>query len=232
MTLSHPLQPGGLHVLVYVRDGIAPVVVQASKHVLRTHSRPFTPRYSSPASGLTKMIRFRQGPPQCLRPARQNLSLGQIEMNNSAPFPAVYRVKGAIRTAALATLATSLIFSAGIVSRVKLGLQQPSAETALMISLATLCTVVFALHVFTSSLRFTDDALEKSSILTVASIPHSQIRGRRQIGHRGDQANIRFYVIVPAHRSLPTIKFAEYHEFDDAFYDWFFSLPDLDAKAK
>jgi len=207
--------------------GGGPVVVQGSTRVQQINLQSRCPRYSSPASGLTKLIRFRQG-----SPARQNLSLGQIEMNNSAPFAAVYRVKGAIRTAALATLATSLIFSAGIVSRVKLGLQQPSAETALMISLTTLCTVVFALHVFTSSLRFTDDALEKRSILTVASIPLSQIRGRRQIGHRGDQANIRFYVIVPAHRSLPTIKFAEYHEFDDAFYDWFLSLPDLDAKAK
>jgi hypothetical protein len=164
--------------------------------------------------------------------ARQNLSLGMVEMNNSAPFLAVYRVKGTIRTAALATLATGLIFSAGIVSRVKLGLQQPSAETALMISLVMLCSVIFALHTFTSTVRLTVDSVEKRYLLTIASLAFSEIRGRRQIGPHGDQANLRFYVIVPTHRSLPTIKFGEYHEFDDAFYEWFMGLPDLDAKAK
>jgi hypothetical protein len=153
-------------------------------------------------------------------------------MINSAPFLAVYRVRGTIRTAALATLATSLIFSAGIVSRVKLGLQQPSAEIALVISLLMLSTVIFAMHAFTSSLRFTVDALEKRSLLTIASIPFNEIRGRRQTAPGGSETNIRFYVIVPAHRSLPTIKCAEYHEFDDAFYNWFMSLPDLDAKTK
>jgi hypothetical protein len=150
-------------------------------------------------------------------------------MEKTAPFLAVYRVKGVIRTAALAMLATGFIFSAGIVSRVKLGLEPPSTETALIISLIVLCTVIFALHTFTSSLRFTTDAVEKCSILTIASIPLDQVRGRRQIVAGGDGENVRFFVIVPNHRSLPTIKFAEYHDFDDAFYDWFLSLPDLDA---
>jgi hypothetical protein len=163
---------------------------------------------------------------------RHNLIRGQVEMNNSAPFLAVYHVKGVIRAAALAMLATGFIFSAGIVSRVKLGLEPPSAEIALIISLIVLCTVIFALHAFTSSLRFTTDAVEKRSILTVVSIPLDHIRGRRQIAAGGDGENVRFFVIVPSHRSLPTIKCAEYHEFDDAFYDWFQSLPDLDAKAK
>ncbi len=163
---------------------------------------------------------------------RQALSPGQVAMNNSAPFLAVYRVKRTVRSGALALLATGLIFSAGIVSRVKLGLDQPSAETALIISLVVLCTVIFAFHTFTSSLSFTADALEKRYLLTIASIPFSEIRGRRQIVPRGDESNFRFYAIVPAHRSLPTIKFGEYHDFDDAFYDWFLSLPDLDAKGK
>ncbi|MGD0912855.1 MAG: hypothetical protein ABR928_13225 [Terracidiphilus sp.] len=153
-------------------------------------------------------------------------------MNNSAPFLAVYRVKRTLRSSALALLATGLIFTAGIVSRVKLGLQQPSAETALMISFIVLCTVMLALHTFTSAVRFTADSVEKRYLLTIASIPLDEIRGRRQIAPSGEQASIRFYVIVPNHASLPTIKCAEYHEFDDAFYDWFLSLPDLDAKTK
>jgi hypothetical protein len=153
-------------------------------------------------------------------------------MEKTAPFLAVYRVRGVIRTAALALLATGLIFSAGIVSRVKLGLDQPSTETALVISLIVLSTVLFALHAFTSSVRFTADAIEKRYLLTIASLPFSEIRGRRQVVPRGDEAKIRFYVIVPARRSLPDIKFGEYHEFDDAFYDWYMSLPDLDAKAQ
>jgi hypothetical protein len=129
-------------------------------------------------------------------------------------------------------LATGLIFSVGIVSRVKLGLQQPSTETAIIISLIVLCTVIFALHTFTSTVRFTTDSVEKRYLLTIASIPFNAIRGRRQIASGGGEANLRFYVLVPADRSLPTIRFAEYHEFDDAFYNWFLSLPDLDAKAK
>jgi len=151
-------------------------------------------------------------------------------MITTAPFSAVYRVKGIVRSAALALLAIGLILSAGIVSRVKLGLDEPSTETALITSLLVLSTVIFALHAFTSSVRFTDDAIEKRYLLTIASLPISQIRGRRQIVPRGDEANLRFYVIVPMHRSLPIIRFGEYHEFDDAFYDWFLSLPDLDAQ--
>ena len=153
-------------------------------------------------------------------------------MITTAPFSAVYRVKGIVRSAALALLATGLIFSAGIVSRIKLGLDEPSAETALITSLVVLCTVIFALHAFTSSVRITGDGIERRYLLTIVSLPFNEIRGRRQIVPRGDRANFRFYIIVPTHRSLPTIKFGEYHEFDDAFYDWFFSLPDLDAKAK
>jgi hypothetical protein len=153
-------------------------------------------------------------------------------MNNTAPFLAVYRVRGTIRTSALAMLATGLIFSAGIVIRVKLGLEQPSTEIALMISLIMLCTSIFALHTFTSTVRFTSDTVEKRYLLTIASIPFCEIRGRRQIAPGGDEANLRFYVIVPTHRSQPAIKFGEYHDFDDAFYNWFMSLPDLDAKAK
>jgi hypothetical protein len=153
-------------------------------------------------------------------------------MNSTAPLFAVYRVKSVVRTAALALLATGLILSAGIVSRVKLGLDEPSTETALITSFVVLSTVIFALHAFTSSVRFTDDAIEKRYLLTIASLPFSQIRGRRQIVPRGDEANVRLYIIVPTHRSLPTIRFGEYHEFDDAFYDWFLSLPDLDAARK
>ena len=156
----------------------------------------------------------------------------QAEMEKTAPFLAVYRVKGIIRTAALAMLATGLIFSAGIVSRVKLGLEPPSAKTALIISLIVLATVLFALHAFTSSLRFTADAIEKRYLLTIASLPFSEIRGRRQIAAGGDGENVRFFVIVPSNRSLPAIRFGEYHEFDDAFYDWYMSLPDLDAKGQ
>jgi hypothetical protein len=153
-------------------------------------------------------------------------------MNNSAPFLAIYRVKPIVRNSALALLATGVMFSAGMVSRVKLGLDQPSAETALVISLVVLCTIIFAFHTFTSSLRFTSDGLEKRYLLTIVSIPFNEIRGRRQLIPGGDEKNLRFYVIVPAHRSQPAIKFADYHDFDDAFYDWFLSLPDLDAKAK
>jgi hypothetical protein len=153
-------------------------------------------------------------------------------MTNSAPFLAVYRVKRNLRNSALALLATGLMFSAGIWGRVRLGLDKPTAETALFLSIVLLCTVLFALHAFTSSLRFTPDALEKRYMLTIVSIPFSEIRGRRQLIPGGDEANFRFYVIVPTHRSDPTIKFGEYHDFDDAFYDWFLSLPDLDAPVK
>jgi hypothetical protein len=161
-----------------------------------------------------------------------NLNLGQVEMNNSAPFITVYRVNRVIRNSALALLATGLMISAGIWGRVRLGLDPPTTETALTLSLILLGTVLFALHAFTSSLRFTPDALEKRYLLTIVSIPFSEIRGRRQLIPGGEESNFRFYVIVPTHRSDPTIKFGEYHDFDDAFYDWFLSLPDLDAKTK
>lgn len=150
-------------------------------------------------------------------------------MNNSAPFVAVYRVKPTLRNSALALLATGLMFSIGIWGRVRLGLERPNAETALMLSFILLCAVLFALHAFTSSLRFTPDGLEKRYLLTIVSIPFNEIRGRRQLIPGGDETNFRFYAIVPTERSQPAIRFGEYHDFDDAFYDWFMSLPDLDA---
>jgi hypothetical protein len=151
-------------------------------------------------------------------------------MDSTAPFLAVYRVKNTIRTAALALLALGLIFSAGTVGRVKLGLQEPSVEIALMVSLVVLSTAIFTLHTFTSSIRFTRDSVEKRNLFTIASLSFNEIRGRRQFSRSGSEENVRFYVIVPNSRSLPTIKFAEYHEFDDAFFDWYLSLPNLDAQ--
>ncbi len=153
-------------------------------------------------------------------------------MNNSAPFLAIYRVKSNLRTAALALLATGIIFTVGIWGRVELGIDRPTTETLLITWLVLLCTVVFTLHAFTSAVRFTTDAVEKRYLLTIASIPLDQIRGRRQIAARGDGENVRFFVIVPKRASLPTIKFAEYHDFDDAFYEWFMSLPDLDTNER
>jgi len=80
---------------------------------------------------------------------------------------------------------------------------------------------------------FTADAIELRSILGYSRLPLNEIRGRREFVERGnEEGGTRYLVLVPNDDRLPTIQFMKGYTFDEAFFRWFYDLPDLDAEDK
>jgi hypothetical protein len=67
----------------------------------------------------------------------------------------------------------------------------------------------------------------------VRRLPLSAIRGRREYvvrTYRG--GSTRYLKLESDDDRFPALDFSRNYEFDDAFYKWFYSLPDLDAKDR
>ena len=86
---------------------------------------------------------------------------------------------------------------------------------------------------FNTTITFTAEAVELRTIFGRKKLPLSGIRGRREYEVHGVEGGItRYLKLVPNDGRLPTLDFMKHYTFDDAFYQWFYELPDLDAEDK
>lgn len=93
--------------------------------------------------------------------------------------------------------------------------------------------VGMTLFSFTTTVRFTADAIQKHSIFGNTALPFQAIRGRRQCVVRDNEgASTRYLQLVPDDDRLPALKFQKDYNFDDAFFQWFYALRDLDAEGR
>lgn len=88
-------------------------------------------------------------------------------------------------------------------------------------------------YVFTTSVRFTADAIERATFLSAKQLPLSKIHGRREyVVQFAKGGRTRYLKLESNDPNFPTLDFSRNYNFDEAFYKWFYSLPDLDARDK
>jgi hypothetical protein len=86
---------------------------------------------------------------------------------------------------------------------------------------------------FNVKVYLSPDAIELQGPLSTKSLPLQAIKGRRQYESERTRYSPKRYLMVVANSDeLPTLRLRDDMNFDDAFYAWFNSLPDLDALEK
>lgn len=88
-------------------------------------------------------------------------------------------------------------------------------------------------YAFKAHVGFSTDAIELTTLIGVRRLPLSAIRGRREYvvrTYRG--GSTRYLKLESDDDRFPALDFSRNYELDDAFYKWFYSLPDLDAKDR
>jgi hypothetical protein len=155
-------------------------------------------------------------------------------MDIAAPVNRVYRMQYWLMALALLFLAFGSLF---LIKELR---ELTSGELELKPLDVVVGTVFFAVGFFltirfySSRVKFTSDAIERSNIFNSARLPYSAIRGRREYVVRGgeDGGETHYLKLEPNDDRFPALDFIKAYNFDDAFYSWFNQLPDLDEEDK
>lgn len=82
-------------------------------------------------------------------------------------------------------------------------------------------------HTLTSSVRFTADTVIYKNVFGPMALPIEHIRGRREyVADFGRSGSVPYLNLVSDDEKFPSLNFSRRYNFDDAFYKWFYSLPD------
>ncbi|HTB96371.1 MAG TPA: hypothetical protein VK716_05150 [Terracidiphilus sp.] len=92
--------------------------------------------------------------------------------------------------------------------------------------------VVCSLYVLTARVEFTQNAVCKQSLFGQKSLQLHAIRGRQEFENAGSEGASHYYRLVPNDPSQPAMDLSRQFKWDQAFFSWFYSLPDLDSKSK
>jgi hypothetical protein len=102
-------------------------------------------------------------------------------------------------------------------------------EWAAMVAFA----VGWAAYVYIARIVLTENAIEKRTPMRGDRLRFSQIKGRRTKVYRNlDGSYIRYLRLIPRDELFAAIQFQQFYAFDEAFKEWFYALPDLDAQGK
>jgi hypothetical protein len=103
-----------------------------------------------------------------------------------------------------------------------------SPWSCLMLGVVVLIAGFGALSNFYNRVTLYADALEYRTVWSTSWLPFTGIRSRGEYTEdRGRWGKVARLCIVPNDESLPRLDFARSYNFDDAFWAWFNSLPDL-----
>lgn len=110
--------------------------------------------------------------------------------------------------------------------------KKPGVAELLFLSLYFLATGIFAFMAFSSFVRLSADSIEVRRLWKCKILPFTKIKGRRRYTEKADPYSTppRHLVLEPNNPGFPRIdiKLNERDIFDESFYRWFDSLPDLD----
>jgi hypothetical protein len=150
-----------------------------------------------------------------------------------APFLSVYRPHWLWRAFAIVFFVFSVVFASIIWRIALLGLADRNLKEMIIPAVFVLAGAGMTIHAFTVGVRFTVDAVEYRSLIGVKKLPLDKIRGRRECVVRGDEGGgTRYLKLESDDDRFPALNFSKSYSFDDAFYKWFYSLPDLDQRDK
>ena len=153
-------------------------------------------------------------------------------MSAGPPIGRVYRMVWWFRLFAVAFLAIGGLV-AFEVNRGATGdpdsLRRVTALGTISLSVAGLFLMARA---FTTNLEFSSDSITLRWVLHTRRLEYSRIRGRREFVVTGEEASTRYLRLEATDGSKPFDIGKNMYGFDDVFWDWYYSLVDLDAGDK
>ena len=146
----------------------------------------------------------------------------------------VYRMRSSQRFTAIVLLVVGLFFSVGIWAGVLSGARDPKFFEMMAPVLFSLLAALFTIAAFRNSVRFSSQSIELRSLSGTRVLPLDKVRGRRRYLSRGDgeSPDVWHLVLEPNDDRYPKLDLEELYRFDEGFYAWFNSLPDLDEFDK
>jgi hypothetical protein len=142
----------------------------------------------------------------------------------------VYRMRSSQRVVAIVLLVVGLLFSVAIWVPVLSGRRDPKFLKMMFPILFLTAAALFTIRAFRSLIRLSDEAIELHGFSGARILPLDKIRGRRRYLSRGDEdsPDVWHLVLESNDDRFPKLDIEELYRFDDKFYAWFTSLPDLD----
>jgi len=132
------------------------------------------------------------------------------------------------KAAALVILGGSVFFLAGILSGTMALSASSKAIGISALSTGVLISLWWTLKAFSASVTLSIDSIETGDLFGRSRIALNAIRGRREYTVRGKTVT-DYLKIEPIDDRMPALEIERNFNFDDAFYEWFYSLSDLDA---
>jgi hypothetical protein len=136
-------------------------------------------------------------------------------------------MKRSRKVAALIILGGFLSFLICLLSGVMPSGASSKAIGVLGLSSGALMALWWTLKVFSASVTISKDSIELRDLFGKRKITLSAIRGRREYTVRGKSIT-DYLKIEPTDGRIPALEFERNFNFDSAFFEWFYSLPDLD----
>ncbi|HEY2857491.1 MAG TPA: hypothetical protein VGJ21_03695 [Terracidiphilus sp.] len=93
--------------------------------------------------------------------------------------------------------------------------------------------VFYTAQMFLSYLTFTQDQIEMSDALKIRAVPLASISGRRERIRYRPKSRVLCSVLVSSDGRYPDLEFSKnLFDFDDAYWEWYQGLTDLDAEEE
>lgn len=93
-------------------------------------------------------------------------------------------------------------------------------------------SIFILVYSFYSSISVSTDSITVVTPWSTSKLPLDKIHGRREYVSYGGKTRTRYLVLASNDDRFKSIEFAKRFNFDQDFYDWFYSLKDLDAVDK
>lgn len=151
----------------------------------------------------------------------------------NAPVGRVYRMSWWFRAFALFFLIFGGFFLAAVLRDVIEGEKAHGIWDMVVAVVFPLVGAGMSAKAFTSKVTFSQDSVERASFWDRRSVPLTSIRGRREYVVQGDEGGDTRYLRLELNDGSRPLDFGkQLYRFDDAFWNWFYALPDLDARDK
>lgn len=155
-------------------------------------------------------------------------------MENAAPIGRVYQMSWLFRGFALAFLIFGFLLFVTFLRGILTGEADPNITKTMIAIVLPIVGLFTAAHAFVSRVVFTNDALQRVTLIGRRTVPLNLIRGRREYVVNGDDPpGSTRYVRLELNNGDKSIDLGKkLYNFDHQFWAWYNSLPDLDAADK
>lgn len=146
----------------------------------------------------------------------------------------VYRMRSSQRIITIILLIGGLFFSVMSWGGVLAGIREPRFLEMMAPVVFSLAATLFTIRAFRNSVCLSDEAIKLRGLSGIRVLPLGKIKGRRRYLSKGDDESpdVWHLVLEPNDDRFPKLDIEELYQFDNQFYVWFNSLPDLDELDK